>query len=68
MSFDCKQPVGNGIHAPVMAGSKSSPAPMSVSYSDPMGETSSGPNLSAKFKSPQVHQDVSAAGKNQYEY
>lgn len=65
--FNTKKPVGNGIKAPVLGTSKGSPAPMSVSYSDGPGDMSSGPNLSKKFKNPQVKQSVPEAGKNQYE-
>lgn len=67
MKLDCKYPVGNGIKKPEMAGSMSSPSPMSVSYSSPMGDMSSGPNLSKKFKYPSVSQDVPMEGKGQYE-
>lgn len=67
MNLDTKKPVGNGIKAPVMAGGMSSPAPKTVAYSGPMGDMSSGPNLSKKFKNPSVKQSVPSAGQNQYE-
>lgn len=38
-----------------------------VSYSSPIGSTDSGPNLSAKYKNPNVKQSVGEYGNNQYE-
>lgn len=38
-----------------------------VSYSSPIGSTDSGPNLSAKYKNPNVKQSVGEYGANQYE-
>jgi hypothetical protein len=63
--MECKKACVVGC--PAMASSPSSPKPMNVKISDGMGDTSTGPNLSAKFKNPRVKQDVPDAGKNQYE-
>lgn len=38
-----------------------------IRYSSGKGDTSSGPNLSAKFKYPSVNQSVGEYGANQYE-
>lgn len=68
MPMNLKKPVGNGVHVPeyktgvttlIAGGDKT------VSFYDGAGDTSSGPNLSAKWKN--GTQDVPEAGKNQYE-
>lgn len=66
MKLDCKD-TGGVVGKPVFATSASSPANKSVSYSGPMGDMSSGPNLSTKFKNPSVKQEVPEKGKGQYE-
>lgn len=68
-NLDCKYPVGNGVAHPefkdgetTIIGTKS--ADMSGGM---VSTTASSENRSAKFKNPNVKQDIPAAGRNQYE-
>lgn len=64
MKYDCKKAVVVGM--PQLASHKDGKM-MNVSMASPMAETSSGPNLSKKFKFPSVSQDIPAEGRGQYE-
>ena len=66
--MNLKKPVGNGVSVPEYNTSVTTIIPEgdnNVSFYDGAGDTSSGPNLSAKWKN--GIQDVPEAGKNQYE-
>lgn len=62
-----KEPVGNGVNKPVYGSNDVFiPIPsMSIKMSTP-APASSEENLSAKFKSPNVSQEIPEAAKNQY--
>lgn len=64
--LNTKFPVGNGVNAPIEDHTKARMESPSLPDSpDNINGTTSGENLSAKWKNGQ--QDVPAAGKNQYE-
>lgn len=68
MSYDCKSPVGNGVSKPEMASyPKGMQKDVSLNYDGGINQTASQVNLSAKFKNPQVKQDVAPEARNQYE-
>jgi hypothetical protein len=68
-ALDTKKPVGNGITAPAyfngvanIIATKSA----STNQGTDINGTASSENLSAKFKNPNVSQDVPEAGRGQY--
>lgn len=70
-NLDTKKPVGgHGVEAPVYKNGVADIAKvMTASTTNPgtdLNQTASSENLSAKFKNPQVKQDVPGAGRNQY--
>ena len=66
--FNTKSPVGNGVSQPVKGGSEASKImDVSLNYDGGINQTASRENRSAKFKNPQVKQDVPSEGRNQYE-
>lgn len=64
--LDCKD-TGGVVGKPVMGTSASSPKPMTVSITSPMGSMDTGANLSAKYKTPNVSAPTVAKGEYQYE-
>jgi len=68
-SLEVKQPVGNGVSAPLYGDADALIArnQPSMSGGDSAPKSASAENRSAKFKNPRVRQDVPAAGRNQYE-
>lgn len=68
MSYGCKSPVGNGVSKPEIARyPKGMQKNVSLSYDGGINQSASTVNLSAKFKNPQVKQDVPPEARNQYE-
>jgi len=70
-SLNTKKPVGNGVSVPQYKKGVTMIVPSSangkkISYYDGTGDTATGPNLSAKYKYPNVRQEVPEAGQNQY--
>ncbi len=64
-----KSPVGNGINVPVEDNTKASMQSPAVPTSKDLGINpgASSENLSAKYKNPNVTENIPDAGKNQYE-
>ena len=64
---DCKYPVGNGIKAPEFATSKNGKTmDVSLDHNGEINISASTENRSAKFKAPNVSQDVPSEGRSQY--
>jgi len=65
--YNTKSPVGNGINKPVPATYKAGKEiKVSLNHDGGINATASTVNLSAKFKNPNVKQDVPEAGRNQF--
>jgi len=69
MPLNTKKPVGNGVSVPQYKTGVTTIIPAtnkSISYYDGTGPVDTGPNLSKKFKYPNVSQDVPEAARGQY--
>ena len=71
MPLNTKKPVGNGVSVPQYKVGVTEIIPSSangkkISYYDGTGPMDTGPNLSKKFKYPNVSQDVPEAARGQY--